>query len=294
MKIHTMSIVVGSKACNAKCPYCISKTTGFQGLIERAEDVNWRNFKIACRLADKSGVNTVLLTGKGEPTLYADLIDQYLDKIELGKYNFPFIELQTNGITIGNNTIKDCQLTRWYTQGITTISLSMVHYVSQFNKYIYQPDIKDEKVYMDVAETIKRIKSFGFTVRLSCIMLKGYIDNPEYLKKLIEFCKHMGVKQLTIRPMTAPDNTDNDITKWIKENHLTYAQIRDIELFLHSKGTPILELAHGAVIFDIDGQNVCWTNCITTNKSEEDIRQIIFFPDGTISYDWKYTGSVLL
>jgi hypothetical protein len=55
-----------------------------------------------------------------------------------------------------------------------------------------------------------------------------------------------------------------------------------------------LELSHGGVVYDVYGQNVCYTNALTTNKSSEDIRQIIFFPDGTISHDWKYTGAVLL
>jgi len=27
MKIQTMSVVVGTSACNAKCPFCVSSTT---------------------------------------------------------------------------------------------------------------------------------------------------------------------------------------------------------------------------------------------------------------------------
>ena len=294
MKIHTMSVVVGSKACNAKCPYCVSKTTPDNCMSDKTVEINWRNFRIACRLADKAGVNTIMLTGKGEPTLYPLTINQYLNDMMVNNYNFPFIELQTNGITIGNGKVKDKDLQSWYDRGLTTISISMVHFNSGWNRYIYQPHIKDDEGYMDIVKTIQRIKKFGFTVRLSCIMLKGYIDNTEYLEKLIEFCKLNGVKQLTIRPMTAPDNNENDVTKWIGEHHLTDEQVKAIDFYLHTKGTPVLELAHGAVVYDVNGQNVCWTNCLTTNKSAEDMRQIIFFPDGTISYDWKYAGAVLL
>jgi len=48
----------------------------------------------AC-LADKSGVTTALITGKGEPTLFPGDIDAYLPY--LNEF-FPIIELQTNAI----------------------------------------------------------------------------------------------------------------------------------------------------------------------------------------------------
>jgi len=291
MKIQTMSVVVGSKACNASCPYCISRTTGDTGLIDTPENINWRNFHIACRLADRSGVNTILLTGKGEPTLYPKLIEQYLN--ELSQYNFPFIELQTNGITIGNKKITDDDLKYWYNRGLTTISISMVHYKKYINKTVYQPILKDEDC-MNLDEVVERINNFGFTVRLSCIMLDGCISSTNELSSLIDYCKTHKVKQLTIRPMTAPENTVNKVTEWIKEHHLTAKQVEDIDKYLKAYGNQVLELPHGAIVYDVDGQNVCWTNCLTTNKTSEDIRQIIYFPDGSISYDWKYTGSVLL
>ncbi|KKK54494.1 hypothetical protein LCGC14_3084160, partial [marine sediment metagenome] len=66
MKIQTFSIVVGGKKCNANCPYCVSKMTGeTEGCTDRIEDINVRNFHKACQFAKMSGVNTVLLTGKG-------------------------------------------------------------------------------------------------------------------------------------------------------------------------------------------------------------------------------------
>ncbi len=71
MKISTFTIVVGSAACNAACPYCVSKMTGKE-LGMKEPKVNWRNFDKACRLAQVNQVSTVLLTGKGEPTLFPE------------------------------------------------------------------------------------------------------------------------------------------------------------------------------------------------------------------------------
>ena len=97
MKIQTFSIVTGTAACNACCPYCISKMTPKQGIAFEEPKVNWRNFNIGAKLAKQSGVTTAMITGKGEPTIFPEQISRYMD--ELQKYDFPFIELQTNGIS---------------------------------------------------------------------------------------------------------------------------------------------------------------------------------------------------
>jgi len=85
------------------------------------EMINLRNLKIACMLAEKSGATTCLITGKGEPTLYPDLITEYIEAVN---DTFPFIELQTNGINL--KKIKEETLRRWYGLGLTTVCLSAV------------------------------------------------------------------------------------------------------------------------------------------------------------------------
>ena len=73
-----------------------------------------------------------------------------------------------------------------------------------------------------------------------------------------------------------PDKDIYEITEWI------------------GKQPKILSLSHGGNIYDIDGQNLCYTNCLTTSPSTEELRQIILYPDGTISFDWKYKGAFLM
>ena len=86
MKIQTYTVLVGSKACNASCPYCVSKMTPEQGVSKRLPKPNWRNFDIGCKFAKDSGVSTVLFTGKGEATLFPDQITEFLDHLQ--PYNF--------------------------------------------------------------------------------------------------------------------------------------------------------------------------------------------------------------
>ena len=128
MKFQTFTVVVGTKACNAHCPFCISAQTGFFGMPAQ---VNWRNFHVACNLAQKANTTTVLITGKGEPTLYPHNITNTLQEIQ--RHNFPLIEIQTNGITMAEGTITDQMLEEWYDLGLTTIALSVVHWNKTLN-----------------------------------------------------------------------------------------------------------------------------------------------------------------
>src|SRR3989304_9471286 len=98
MKIQTFSIVAGSEACNARCPFCISKMTPPLGVTLKEPKVNWRNFKKACRLAQSCGVTTAMITSKGEPIIFPKQISKYLRAMQI--YEFPIIEVQTNGIMI--------------------------------------------------------------------------------------------------------------------------------------------------------------------------------------------------
>ena len=289
MKIQTMSVVVGTTACNASCGYCIAKTTPKVGMLPSLDEINWRNFGIAVKLAKESGVTTILLTGKGEPTLYPDYVGIYLYELK----DFPFKELQTNGIAL-ESQITDEELQRWYDLGLTTICLSMAHYDSSKNAEIFQPHLAGASGQMNLEAVIERMLKFKFMVRLTAVGLEGYIGDSIELVKFIQFGKKVGAKQLTYRPMTAPDNTDNETTQWIAQHHLDTKTIEDMGHFVANMGKPVLELAHGAIVYDIAGQNFCWSNCLTTDKDMENMRSLIVYPDGTISYNWAYQGGILL
>lgn len=105
MRIQTFSIVAGSAACNARCPFCVSKMTPPNGIEMREPQVNWDRFAIAASYAVRGGCTTAMITSKGEPTLFPGQVSRFVRSLGeyRGQYNeraFPFIEIQTNGIPI--------------------------------------------------------------------------------------------------------------------------------------------------------------------------------------------------
>lgn len=289
MKISTFTIVVGSAACNAACPYCVSKMTGKE-LSMKEPEVNWRNFKKACRLAQVNNVSTVLFTGKGEPTLFPEQLTKFLENMK--EFNFPLIELQTNALVFEREFKKyEKHLKKWYELGLNTIAISISHYKKEKNQEIYTPNSK----YINLEKIIKTLHKIGYSIRLSCMMMKNYIDNIEELKKLKDFCKKNKVEQLTIRSIGAPEKTENKlIYNWTIKHILEKKQIEDINKFIKENAKKLMTFSYGAIVYDLDGQNICISDCLTIKPETDELRQLIFFPDGHLRYDWQYKGAILI
>jgi len=287
MKIQTFSIVTGTTTCNAMCPYCVSKMTPTNG-IDYTPGMNWRNLRKACQLAKIRGVTTVLITGKGEPTLYPEQLTDVLR--HLSKFEFPLIELQTNGIVLGDEPEKyNAYLREWYDLGVTLISVSVVHYKENRNEEIFQ-----SYRYPKLDELVKNLHEHKLSVRLSCTMIKDYVDTADEVGNLITYARQNKVEQLSIRKLCCPLSSDNrEVFKWVKEHQLTPWEMGNIKEFLDTTGTKLMTLESG-IVYDVWGQNVCLTDALTLNPESDNLRQMIFFPDGHIRYDWQYPGAILL
>ena len=288
MKFKMMSVIVGTEACIAKCPFCVSgEKPCKENLIE--PEINWRNFDIACNLANRSNVDTVVLTSRGEPLLFPEQITEYLRRME--KYNFPFIELQTNGILLLKEDVLN-YLPLWYDFGLTTVCISIVSEKYEKNKNNYTPN----GPYMDLGKTIEKIHKLGFSVRLACVMCKNITSSVSDIKDLITFCKENKVEQLTLRPVN--DEFRRESAKlWIEKNKLFDKDKICIKEWLDNSGTLLLELERLGYVYDINGQNVMFSHPLNMNTRDinpDNGRQLIFFQDGHLRYEWEKEGGVLL
>lgn len=291
MKVRTFSILAGSRACNARCPFCISRMTVPHGVTLEQPEVNWRNFRKASTLAQRSGALTAMITGKGEPTLFPEMITEYLHVLQ--EYDFPLLEMQTNGIAImGDQARYRDYLSCWYELGLNTVAISIAHHEPERNREVFVP-YKDS--YMDLPGLISLLHDLRLTVRLSCVLIRDFISGPDELQKLIGFARETKAEQLTIVPVNGPSRTDDPtVRQWTRDHALTADQSRAIEEFLNGNGTKLLEFKHGAIVYDVAGQNVCLSSCLTATSHDNEIRNLIFFPDGHIRYDWQYAGAILL
>ena len=289
MKINIFTVIVGNAVCNAECPYCVSRMTPNCGVGTKPIEPNFRNFEIACCFAKNSNVSTVLLTGKGEPTLFSNLVSQYVRRIH--EHGFPFIELQTNGILLSENKSNFLsKVEKWYLDGLTTVSISIVHYDEKRNAEIFRPG--KPYYFWHLVDCLHQI---GLSVRITCTLVKGYIDNVDDISRLANVCQLKDVEQLTVREVSRPDNKQDIKTTNYVDEHNTVGLCNQMQTVLQKHFAKLLlKLPHGGLVYDWNGQNICLANCLTDSTDQNDIRQLIFFPDGHLRYDWRYPGAIIL
>lgn len=290
LNVTTFSILAGSTACDAKCPFCISKQTPQNG-INDCKVQHGQRFEKALSLALKSGATTAMITGKGEPTLNPEQITRYLEILD--KYDFPIIELQTNGMRLQEESMKP-YLREWLRLGLTIINISCVSHRIGINREVYG------KKFDHIPDIVKYLQAAGFSVRIGVIMVKGWIDSLTTVHTFIDYMRQHRFDfpyQLTFRPVALPpvQNEKNGVYSWTKEHLISQQNLdRLVNWFSNPKhAKALLPLPHGGQIYDYQGQNVCLTNCMTSNDNTYNIRQLIFFPDGTLRYDWTYTGAII-
>lgn len=300
-RVSTFSIVVGTSACDADCKHCVSHMTG---LLE-SDPIHFHKFDKAALLAKSRMATTVLLTGKGEPMLYPEQITLYLQRLQ--NFAFPIIELQTNGILIGQaveqdqgkSFLYDQYLRDWYDLGLNTIALSLSDVDEEENKKTFlhhRPNVN----YPDLAQTVRYLHNMGYSIRFCIMLQKGVVDSPQRLEKVIRWCKDHDVEQCTVRPLRVPENPkDPSYAEYTRNVTLTPEQLDCLEAWVFDNGTPLLTLSHGnhaSIVYDIFGQNLCWADCLTVDSNTDDIRTLIYFGQGRgrIAYDWQYEGAVIM
>jgi molybdenum cofactor biosynthesis enzyme MoaA len=251
--------------------------------------VRWDRFETACKIVEhaRDGLISVVLTGIGEPLLYPNEICSYLTRLD-GR--FPLVELQTNGVSI-ESVAKHGYWEIWKDKGLTQVSVSITHINPARSNEIM--GIKEPYNYWDAVEFLKKM---GFSVRLNCTMLKSGISTPEQVQGLIIVCAAKGVDKLTLREVEIPLRPrDMDVARWA-EAEKPHGAARELRFHLERVvgAHRLLDLPHGGVVYDVSGQNVAVATCLTKTTDPDDIRQIIFFPDGRIAYDWQHPGARIL
>jgi len=291
---YTFTIVAGDHSCMNSCPFCISKMTPKIPYLYSPREFNYFKFQKAIRIAEKYNANNVLITGKGEPTLFPQEITDIL--VFLKGSSFARIELQTDGFTLLSIMKKNkwsSYLKKWKSLGLDMIAISTYHYITEKNKKIFK-----SKHVMDLDAMINAYKIIhGFDIRLSCVLLKGYIDSIEEVKKMIAFAKERNIMQLTFRKLGI--SRVWGISDKLVNAYNKYASLKvsdsDIIKFFDRYGKLIDVLPHGARIYEYKQQNVCLTDCLSEDYGKEKVRQLIFHPNGWLCTSWEFPyGSRIL
>ena len=286
--VPTLSFMVGGEECQASCPCCIAKLTrGGCGNWNRCP--TWyRNLSLVFKTADRFNVHTVMITGKGEPTLHMDDVRDVVSRSR----GLGFItELQTNGFIFSED--KD-SVDGLSADGLNTVAISRMSIDDARNRSLMgegSPNLKD---------IVKSFMDKGINVRLTYVGFQGENDTTQ---KIIETCKKaadFGVSQVTIRKMGKIDlknsrktNRARDVIKFTDKNFIQDNEWMSVVNELRSSYKIGRTLDWGSVSWMIEGVECMVTDCLSLPGTSGAIRYLIYRPDGHLSYSWEYENSLI-
>jgi sulfatase maturation enzyme AslB (radical SAM superfamily) len=271
LKAENLTISVPNVGCDKNCPYCVSKMTGY--IKSDIVKMNM-NIKKVINISQIAEVTSVLFTGKGEPTLNFEAIEQLSFNF---KNLFP-LELQTNGVFLSKNLNKVDSL---LIQGFDIIAIS----------------IDTELQLENYQKLFKKIIDLNMICRLT-INITNKLDKEFTFEKTIKYCTENGIQQLTLRRVAIPQKPlDKKVVGWIKENaplDLYENVMRDVFLIIKEKGNLIRILNQGTKIYDIDGVSFTYSDyCLQEKDNGNNIRSLVFQEDGHLYTSWASKASIL-
>jgi len=166
-----------TKRCNAHCPFCsnassIAHSTEFNidKLIEIIHEL----------LAKGIIINKVNITG-GEPSVVSPRVIEILRRLEVEEFDGIHVHLNTNGLLRQSQRLMTYP--RW-----NSISMSLHHYDIGKLSELYGCHIPTNAFELDGVDKQK--------VNVSCNLIKGYIDNTEEARKMLDFALELGIPRI--------------------------------------------------------------------------------------------------
>jgi molybdenum cofactor biosynthesis enzyme MoaA len=270
MKANNLTISI-SAPCRKNCPYCISNMTFHP---KTNDDLFQRNLEKAVNMAHIYGVNSVLITSKGEPLLRLEYVKNVAECFKA----FP-LEIQTNGDMLIGMGVLDML----YYSGVNTIAISV-----------------DSMAGIKTLEPVySMIVGNGFNLRLTIVISDLWEEKD--IRPVLDYCVLNGIRQLTFRLVTIPeiyrtDERSQATIKWIEENTKRSQKefFDSIDPFINDDNSLIRELPFGPKVYSAMGVAITTIPyCIQEHNNTQDIRSLIYHQDGHVYTSWDKPASIL-
>lgn len=270
MKAQTLAICMPGNKCDRKCPYCVSKMTW----APPKNYFDWgANLLLVRAFAVRANVMDVIITGKGEPMMDLDMVQNVAALFE----TFPVV-LQTNGVKLSHD-------------------LSIVAKLN--NIEVIAVSVDSAKQFDELGPLWEAINREGRISRATVLLTNEVVEFS--FKHWVATAQMLGVRQLSFREVTIPTVCETvaeaeDTASWIR-THIYQGQVISwIDDYQSSLcDSPVVRrLPYGAVVRDVGGIAVAFFEyCIQDSNGEDDIRSLIYNQDGHLYTTWNSPASMI-
>ena len=287
-KIYSVSVVVGSDKCNAKCRHCGGRSLRADALPGDKGSIS--GLESALALCHQYGGWAVSLTGSGEPTLSPIAVTKTMQEIHRGKEMgivFPFVNLFTNGFELVNNPLmRSHWLPLWKKLGLTAVAISIHDVDREVNRRGY--NVGEDFNFPELADMVRVVREAGLVPRVTLLLNRGYCDNVADYRRNLDALKKMGVEMVTSWPLCTPAGERNRFTpsRW---------NLLKLRFFLWRNCERIFNQIWGGGVYNYKGMQARYTTYVSEHKPTNNfIRQLVVFQDGKVAYSWFQKGAFCL
>lgn len=258
--IRSLSLFVGSGACNAACGHCAGvphrkHAPKLDGLID--EEL----VKKTLRECHGRGARSLSVSSSGEPTLSPVAVTRALEIVHgLRKDGVSYnpINLYSNGIRIGDDPqFCGMYLPVWRDHGLTTIYVTVHDTDEARNAHVY-----GVKRYPPLATVIGRIHDAGLLMRANIVLNKNTVGTAERFAPMIERLHALGADRISAWPVRGLDDKVDPLLSPAEE------ELDRMEAIAMAAGYDVRVLREASHAAYAAGE------------------KLTLFPDGTLSARW--------
>jgi len=246
---RSLSFLPVANACQARCPFCFSKAS--VSADAASERIDWARITDVIHAATQRGVERVVITGGGEPSLLSDEDLQRL--IRQSAAQIPRVVLISNGFKWGVMPTKarEASIRQLNDSGLSILALSRHHFDSRQNASLMKLETHSERV----ADTWSAIRSelSQLKLRWICVLQRGGIENRDSLTNYLDWAVESGVdeicfKELYVSTSVESEYFDQAANRWSAENQVPLRIVLD--LANEAGWSLVAKLPWGAPIFE--------------------------------------------
>lgn len=272
-----LQILVTNK-CNLKCKFCIERSDDCDIIDDNNNPLDTLNYLLS--QYNSSGICPNLSITGGEPSLNLSYLHRLINLIK--KHEINRLNINSNGSFLDPSLFP-----------YTNINISKHHY----------EDVKNNEIFGKDREEYCKNFYYNHFINFQCVLLDGYIDSVDEIKKYIDFHIEHGIKRITFRGLSSLN-----VDKGYYEESIQFCNNQTVDVFKilndisEDKDFEFIQQKIGDhyiyELYKYKGITICfsYSNFTFLKQVEEEERQngelysraTILKPDGSVYIGWYY------
>lgn len=223
---RAISFLPVALACQAKCPFCFSKSSASSDQINAAP--NWERIQAWLVRAKALGAERAVITGGGEPTLLQPTLLEQLVSASADHFGKVVLITNSHRLAMAPPSEQATHLAALYQAGLRVLAISRHHFDPEQNTRIMNLHTPAELLIETWGK--HRDKWPELRLRLICVLQQNGVNNLETLKDYVSWATNRGVEEVCFKELyvsTSVESVYHDLAanQWSRQHQVPLSLI---------------------------------------------------------------------